>query len=192
MAQTPRSIVTSHHQQKPDHNSDSHLGHLNLGEIMRTKTSRHARVFILTCVLLVDFAPKASGSPLGEKLEGWRSSVVRDGYTYTYPQAVDNSKQLRTNKNKHLWITHAKQLVTIIWGKKEIKAFTQIIYRESRWIPNQTNPTTGAYGLGQLIGSKKYTHNMPYKQINAAAKYIAHRYGTPSKALAHHYKHGWY
>lgn len=153
---------------------------------------RLARVFMLTCIIMLDSAQLALGSPVGLELEKGRLVVVGEPTIKRYPQAVDNSHQYRSNKNKHLWITHAKQLVTIIWGKKEIKAFTQIIYRESRWIPNQTNPTTGAYGLGQLIGSKKYTHNMPYKQINAAAKYIAHRYGTPSKALQHHYKHGWY
>jgi len=120
------------------------------------------------------------------------ASIAEGRHILVNPQGVDNSALLRINKNKSLWITHAKQLVTITWNKKEIKAFKQIIYRESRWIPNQTNPATGAYGLGQLIGSKKYTHNMPYKQINATIKYIHNRYGTPTKALAHHLKHGWY
>jgi hypothetical protein len=153
---------------------------------------RHAHVIILTCMLMVDFAPKASGSPVGLELEGRRSSVVRDGYTYTYPQAVDNSKHSLIKQNKHLWITHSKQLITLTWASKEIKPFLKIIYIESRWIPNQTNPTTGAYGLGQLINSKRYTSGMPYKQINAAIKYIKHRYGTPTKAYAHHRKYGWY
>jgi hypothetical protein len=126
------------------------------------------------------------------ELEGRRSSVVRDGYYQVNPQAVDNFHKARINKNKRLWITHAQQLITLTWGKKQVKAFMTIIYRESRWIPNQTNPTTGAYGLGQIIGSKRYTKNMPYKQITAAVKYIASRYGTPTKALAHHRKHGWY
>jgi hypothetical protein len=189
MEQTPHSVPQSHSQLMTDQRSDLHLGHQNHGATMKT---RHARVFILTCVLMLDFAPKASGSPVGLELEGRRSSVVRDGYTYTYPQAVDNSKQPHTNKNKHLWITHSKQLITLTWASKEIKPFLKIIYRESRWNPNAYNPATNAYGLGQLIDSKHYTKNMPYKQINAAVKYIAHRYGTPTKAYQHHKKHGWY
>lgn len=183
----------SHYRQMTDQRSGLHHGHLNLGVTMKIK--RHARnacLTILTCALLVDFAPKASGSPVGLELEGRRSSVVRDGYYQVNPQAVDNSHKARINKNKRLWITHAQQLITLTWGKKEIKAFMTIIYRESRWIPNQTNATTGAYGLGQIIGSKRYTKGMPYKQITAAVKYIANRYGTPTKALQHHRKHGWY
>lgn len=141
---------------------------------------------------MVDSAPNAFGSPVGLELEERRSSIARGGYIKRYPQAVDNSHSLLIKENKHLWITHSKQLVTLTWASKEIKPFLKIIYKESRWIPNQTNPTTGAYGLGQLINSKRYTSGMPYKQINAAIKYIKHRYGTPTKALQHHIKYGWY
>lgn len=156
---------------------------------------RHARealITILTCALLVDSASLAFGSPVGLELKEGRLVVVGEPTVKGYPQAVDNSHQYRSIKSKHLWITHSKQLITLTWGKKQIKPFMTIIHRESRWIPNQTNPATGAYGLGQIIGSKRYTKNMPYKQINAAVKYIKYRYGTPTKALAHHRKHGWY
>lgn len=141
---------------------------------------------------LLDSASLAFGSPVGLELKEWRRVVVGDTTINSYPQAVDNSHRLRINESKHLWITHAEQLVTLTWGKKEIKAFKTIIYRESRWNPEALNPTTGAYGLGQLIDSKRYLKGMPYKQITAAVKYIHHRYGTPTKALQHHKKHGWY
>jgi len=159
------------------------------------KIKRHAVKVLISCICLtalVDSTPNAFGSPVGLELEERRSSVAEGARYKRYPQGVDNSHTLLTNKNKNLWITHAQQLITLTWGKKEIKAFMTIIYRESRWIPNQTNSTTGAYGLGQIIGSKRYTKGMPYKQINAAVKYIKYRYGTPTKALQHHKKHGWY
>jgi hypothetical protein len=159
---------------------------------MKIKVARHARVFIVTCALLVDSASLAFGSPVGSELKEGRLVVVGEPTINSYPQAVDNSNHYRINKSKSLWITHAEQIVTLTWGIKEIKPFKTIIYKESRWNPNATNPTTGAYGLGQLINSKRYLKDMPYKQINATVKYIFNRYGTPTKALAHHLKHGWY
>lgn len=156
------------------------------------KLSRHAEVIMVTCMLLLDSASLAFGSPVGLELKEGRLVVVGEPTIKRYPQAVDNSNHYRSNESKSLWITHAEQLVTLTWGKKEVKAFKIIIYRESRWTPNQTNPATGAYGLGQIINSKRYTKDMPFKQINAAVKYILNRYGTPTKALAHHNKHGWY
>lgn len=101
-----------------------------------------------------------------------------------YPQAVDNSI--------HLWKSHAKQIITITWNSDEWKYFQKIIYKESRWNPQAFNPSTNAYGLGQLINSKRYTKDMPYKQINAAVKYIYNRYKTPALAWKHHIKWGWY
>ena len=159
---------------------------------MKTKTMRLARVFILTCVLMLDSAQLALGSPVGLELEKGRLVVVGEPTIKRYPQVVDNSHHYRIKENKHLWITHSKQLITLTWASKEIKPFLKIIYRESRWNPNAYNPATNAYGLGQLVNSKTYTKGMPYKQINAAVKYIAHRYGTPTKAYQHHKKYGWY
>lgn len=156
---------------------------------------RHAVAIAMTIfnlTVLVDSASLAFGSPVGSELKEGRQVVVRDLTITRYPQVVDNSDRLRINENKHLWITHAEQLVTLYWGKNQIKAFKTIIYRESRWNPRAYNSATNAYGLGQIINSKSYTKDMPYKQINAAIKYILHRYGTPTKALAHHYKYGWY
>ena len=120
------------------------------------------------------------------------ASIVEGRHILHYPQVVDNSSLLLSKRNKNLWINHTEQIVTLIWSTKQIKAFKTIIYIESRWNPNAYNRSTNAYGLGQLIDSRSYTKDNPYKQINAMAKYIYNRYGTPNKALAHHRKHGWY
>ena len=191
MAQTQHFQAQSHYQQTIDQRSDSRHGHLNLGAIMRTKLVRHAVVTILTCAMGVDSAYAACHEPPAYSSMA-TASIAEGSAILRYPQAVDNSSQLLKNMNKHLWITHTEQLVTLIWNKKQIKAFKHIIYIESRWNPNAYNPTTNAYGLGQLVDSKSYTKGMPFKQINAMAKYIYNRYGTPNKALAHHKKHGWY
>lgn len=188
------SVPLSHSQLMTDQRSDSHLGRLNLGAIMKIKTLRHAVIAIFVCIGLTSRLDSAYAA-CRESLAGnskTTASIVEGRHILRYPQAVDNSPLLLSNENKSLWITHAEQIVTLTWGKKQIKAFKTIIYKESRWNPNAYNPATNAYGLGQLINSKRYTKHMPYKQINAAVKYIYNRYGTPTKALAHHNKQGWY
>lgn len=147
---------------------------------------RHADKLVIAIMCLTSLVGSAHAAGL-ESLAGnskTAASIAEGSAISDYPQPVD--------KSVTLWKRHAKQLVAITWSPSEWQAFNKIIYRESRWRPNQLNKQTNAYGLGQIINSKRYTAQMPFKQINAAIKYIYHRYGTPTKALAHHYKHGWY
>jgi hypothetical protein len=65
----------------------------------------------------------------------------------------------------------------------------QLWYLESKWNYRADNKRSSAYGIPQLL---KLKSNNPYTQIDAGLKYIAHRYGTPCKALAYHLKHGHY
>ena len=65
----------------------------------------------------------------------------------------------------------------------------QLWYLESKWNPRANNKRSTAYGIPQLL---KLKINNPYMQIDAGLKYIAHRYGTPCKALTYHLKHGHY
>ena len=75
----------------------------------------------------------------------------------------------------------------------EWKCIDEIIYRESRWIPNLYNTQgSGAYGLGQVKGSDKYTKNKPHRQFKTAVRYAIYRYGTLCNALKAHNKQGWY
>lgn len=184
-------VPQSHYQLMTNQRSDSHHGHPNHGAIMKTKTLRLAVVTLLVCVTMVDSAYAVCREPvrLSSKTT---ASIVEGRHILVNPQAVDNSSLSLSKGNRNLWITHLEQLTTLTWGTKQIKALKQIIYIESRWNPNAYNPVTNAYGLGQLINSKPYTQGNPYKQINAMIKYIYNRYGTPTKALAHHKKHGWY
>lgn len=186
------SVQQSHYQLMIGQRLALRLGLPNLGVIMKIK--RHARNLILTicvCIAVVDSA-YAVGLETRGGISRATASIVEGRHILHYPQVVDNSSNRLIKENKHLWITHAEQIVSIYWNKKQIKAFKTIIYLESRWNPNAYNPATNAYGLGQIIDSKRYTKDMPYKQITAAVKYILHRYGTPMKALQHHRKHGWY
>lgn len=68
----------------------------------------------------------------------------------------------------------------------------EIIYRESRWTVNAQNPTSTAFGLGQVKNSRPYTFNKPMKQFIRAIKYAIYRYGTLCNALEAHNRQGWY
>jgi hypothetical protein len=73
---------------------------------------------------------------------------------------------------------------------KEWKALDELWYIESRWDYTADNPRSTAYGIPQLLKMDPKTPLI--KQIDLGLKYIKHRYGTPTKALKFHKKHGWY
>ena len=84
------------------------------------------------------------------------------------------------------------------WGSgSEWDALARLIAKESSWNPKAQNPTSTAYGLFQFLNSTwaqtgiKKTSD-PAAQTEAGLRYIAARYGTPSKALAFHLKNNWY
>lgn len=73
-----------------------------------------------------------------------------------------------------------------------LEAWKDVVNAESGGNPNSRNPSSGAYGLGQFLGSTltayaKYgsTSSNPVKQIEAMAQYISDRYGNPTAAWAH-------
>ena len=87
-------------------------------------------------------------------------------------------------KEKYKLYSHIK-----LTSHKQYLCLEQLWYLESKWNPKADNKQSTAYGIPQLL---KLKVNNPYKQIDAGLKYIAHRYGTPCKALTYHLKHGYY
>lgn len=72
-----------------------------------------------------------------------------------------------------------------------------IIGKESGWDPEAVNPSSGAYGLFQFLGSTKdqYLPDMnpnPGIQGAAGARYIKDRYGDPLAAKRFWEANGWY
>lgn len=72
-----------------------------------------------------------------------------------------------------------------------------VIALESGGNPASVNKSSGAFGLGQFLPSKRGEYpeafsTNPILQIKAMARYIATRYGTPTAALAHEHAYGWY
>jgi hypothetical protein len=71
----------------------------------------------------------------------------------------------------------------------QFDCYNYIIYRESRWDYKARNGSH--YGLGQMRNTMVLKLS-PRGQIDLHYKYIAHRYGKPCKALAHHKMTGHY
>jgi hypothetical protein len=86
-------------------------------------------------------------------------------------------------------IARAKVL-TIYRSNYEWKSLYKLWDRESRWDYQADNPRSSAYGIPQMLTMPEDTPMV--KQIDLGLKYIKHRYGSPSKALAFHNSNGWY
>lgn len=84
------------------------------------------------------------------------------------------------------------------WGTgAEWDAASWIIGHESGWNPTAVNPSSGAFGLAQFLGSTKdlYLPNddpNPGVQADAMARYIRDRYGDPIAAQAFWKSHNYY
>jgi hypothetical protein len=79
----------------------------------------------------------------------------------------------------------------------ELAAWYQLGMKESGWNNNAQNPTSTAYGIGQFLNSTWGGVGIgktsdPALQVEAMARYIKNRYGSPSKALSFHLSHNWY
>lgn len=75
------------------------------------------------------------------------------------------------------------------------KALDSIIERESSWNPDAVNPSSGAYGIPQILPSAHPDANLqndPMGQIKWLLSYIQQRYGGPQQALAFKNENNWY
>ena len=76
------------------------------------------------------------------------------------------------------------------WNLSEYRALLKLWGKESGWSHTADNPRSTAYGIAQVLNTKK---NTPAPlQIERGLEYIQHRYEKPSVAWAHWRKHNWY
>ncbi len=84
------------------------------------------------------------------------------------------------------------------WTGQNWTDLVKLWTRESSWMWNAENPSSGAYGIPQsLPGSKMATFGERWRddaavQIDWGLNYISQRYGSPSKAWQHSEEIGWY
>lgn len=84
------------------------------------------------------------------------------------------------------------------WTGAEFDALLELFACESSWNEKAGNPYSGAYGIPQSLPASKmasfgddYMTN-PITQLRWGLNYVAARYGTPSAALAFHYRNNYY
>ena len=98
--------------------------------------------------------------------------------------AVNAVNKYPIEKDYYKLYSHTK-----VVSAKQYLCLLQLWERESQWNPKANNKRSSAYGIPQLL---KLKVTDPYMQIDAGLKYIASRYGSSCKALAHHLKTGHY
>ena len=62
------------------------------------------------------------------------------------------------------------------WDKKQYACLVKIWTQESHWNYRAKNPTSTAYGIGQLLTE---TSKDPATQIRDGIRYLTYRYGSP-------------
>lgn len=73
----------------------------------------------------------------------------------------------------------------------QIAALIKIAKRESTFRPTATNGSCkGLFQLKTSFGRSKWAD--PAWNTRKAIRYIKHRYGSPTAALRHCYRYGWY
>lgn len=128
----------------------------------------------------------------------WKDDDISDN------QKLSVSTHIPAERSQRASRTLSPRAKVILWAshhyesRKDVEAFVEIIYRESRFNHLAVNESSGAYGLAQALPPTKYEivgsdwRTNPYTQLKWAAKYIRERYGTPTLALHHHNREGWY
>ncbi|WP_433732697.1 transglycosylase SLT domain-containing protein [Nocardia sp. CA-129566] len=92
----------------------------------------------------------------------------------------------------------SKVMALTVVPAHQFDSFDKLVTRESGWDPFATNPSTGAYGLGQALPPEKMaTHGMdwrfnPLTQIRWTYDYMIQRYGSPESAWVFWQAHHWY
>ncbi len=87
--------------------------------------------------------------------------------------------------------TYARGYIQERSAKREWRCFTRLIGKESAWKHTAENPS-GAYGLGQVKGSKDYTKGKPKLQVKVSYRYMLHKYGSACGAWEHFKSEGWH
>jgi len=97
--------------------------------------------------------------------------------------------------NANRWERVAQQMAAKRgWGPDQFQLIDNIISRESGWDPNAVNPSSGAYGIPQILPAA-HPDDLglgPREQIRWLMDYIGNRYGSPQAAWDFKQQQGWY
>lgn len=72
---------------------------------------------------------------------------------------------------------------------KQFNCLDYVITKESHWNPLAANPSSTAFGIGQMLGENSKD---PFVQLARVMAYAKHRYTSWCNAKSHHVRKGWY
>lgn len=116
----------------------------------------------------------------------------------TPPPTSSSSSSSSSNMGYNATPAQAKAIAESVVPSSQFLCFSNIIERESSWEVHATNPSSGAYGLGQALPGYKMAsmgsawRNSALIQIKWALSYMTGRYGSPCAAWAFWQAHNWY
>ena len=137
------------------------------------------KAWLATIAVFVGTMPHAVGAMFSQQQQAVKESAIVVKVKPTLTQMKKLAKQYGRT-----------EVIAMYGSNKEWKALFTLWNRESRWDPTAKNDNSSAFGIPQILGMSHDT-KMP-DQIRLGLKYIAHRYGTPTRALAFHERNGWY
>ena len=121
----------------------------------------------------------------------WPQSAVATMWVVTPMKPICKEITMTISQSKKLAKSYAQiKIKQLGWNKKEWNALLTLWNKESRWDYTADNPKSTAYGIPQMLNMPE---NTPlFKQVDLGLKYIKKRYKTPTLALNHHVRKGWY
>ena len=121
----------------------------------------------------------------------WPHHAVATMWVVTPMKPECKELKLTISQSKTLAKRYAKMKVRLQgWNDREWKSLLTLWSKESRWDYTADNPKSTAYGIPQILGMSEDT--TPTQQVDLGLKYIKKRYKTPTLALQHHLRKGWY
>lgn len=121
----------------------------------------------------------------------WPQHAVATMLVVTPMKPECKEAKLTISQSKTLAKRYAKMKVRLQgWNDREWKSLLLLWSKESRWDYTADNPKSTAYGIPQILGMSEDT--TPTQQVDLGLKYIKKRYKTPTLALQHHLRKGWY
>ena len=121
----------------------------------------------------------------------WPHNAVASMFSITPIKPICKEINFTINQSKILAKRYAQMKIKQIgWNDREWKSLLILWTKESRWDYTANNPKSSAYGIPQMLNMPEDTPLM--KQVDLGLKYIKKRYKTPTLALNHHLRKGWY
>ena len=121
----------------------------------------------------------------------WPQNAVATMLVLTPIKPICHEVNLTISQSKFLAKRYGQlKAKQVGWNNKEWQALLTLWTRESRWDYTANNPNSTAYGIPQMLNMPEDTPLT--KQVDLGVKYIQKRYKTPTLALKHHDRKGWY